>query len=295
MGYLFLLIALVGGLFKGFCGKRVSNDVESLKDCVFVTMVRLGLCAIIGFGLVMIFGNPSVLALDAKGIIIYLISAVAMVCFCVTYMFAYKTASYMYLSIFGMMGTVVTCLMGMFIYGESVSLRKWVGIVIILCAVVIMSGYDKDITKKGFFKGLPILVAAMLGSSMSDFSQKIYMKELGEDVWAFNFYTYFFGCLLLLLVLPFLKGKLKRVDGPRLYDKKHLIIYLLIAVGLFANSLSKTAAAGLLSTAEIYPVLQGSNLIASAVLAQVLLKEKINKKSVAGMTCAFIGLLVMHL
>lgn len=59
------------------------------------------------------------------------------------------------------------------------------------------------------------------------------------------------------------------------------------------NSYSKTLAAVHLTAAEIYPVLQGANLIASAVLAQLFLKEKITLRSLAGMACAFVGLMLI--
>ena len=50
-----------------------------------------------------------------------------------------------------------------------------------------------------------------------------------------------------------------------------------------------------LSTAEIYPVLNGSNLICSAILANILFKEKIAKKSIIGMALAFVGTVLINL
>ena len=56
----------------------------------------------------------------------------------------------------------------------------------------------------------------------------------------------------------------------------------------------KMLAAQFLTASEIYPMLQGANLIASAVLAQLLLKEKITPRCLAGMSVAFVGLLFMN-
>ena len=67
------------------------------------------------------------------------------------------------------------------------------------------------------------------------------------------------------------------------------------AAAQFLNSYSKTLAARELSAAEIYPVLQGANLIASAVLARILLKEPITKRCILGITLAFIGVILMKL
>ena len=49
MGYLYLFLALVGGLVKGFSEKKISGDVHTLKDCFFVNFLRVLFCAAISF------------------------------------------------------------------------------------------------------------------------------------------------------------------------------------------------------------------------------------------------------
>lgn len=294
IGYFYLTLALIGGLIKGFAGKKVSNDVDNFKDCIFINLLRMFFCACLGFLFFSISGDFEILKITAQNLPIYLFSAVSMVSFCVSYMFAYKFSAYMYLSIFGMLGTVFTCFLSRIIYAERISIYKWVGMVILLLAVIIMSKYNRDVKTEMDKKGILILIFAAISSSFADFSQKVYVNEIGEDAKVFNLYTYLFASILLLVILPFAHGSLKKKNGTTLYDFKHIFICLIIALGLYINSYSKTYAAGYLSSAEIYPVLQGSNLIFSAVLAHILLKEKINKKSIIGISCAFIGLLVMH-
>ncbi len=68
-----------------------------------------------------------------------------------------------------------------------------------------------------------------------------------------------------------------------------------MAVAFYVNTTCKTFAAKFLTAAQIYPVIQGANLICSALLSQILLKEKITLKSVVGMSCALVGLLIMNL
>lgn len=295
MGYLFLLLALAGGLIKGFAGKKISGGVESFKDCIFVNLLRVLFCGIIGFIIICFNGDFSALTLNTANLPIYIFSAISMSAFCVSYMFAYKISAYMYLSIFGMLGSVFTCFLGRIVYEEQIKINKWFGMAILLLAVIIMSKYNKEIINKQNKASIIILIIAAISSSLSDFSQKIYMNELGENPQVFNFYTYLFATLLLLIVLPFAKGDLRKETGENLYNAKYILICVVISFGLYLNSFSKTFAASYLTTAEIYPVLQGANLIASALLAQLLLKEKITKKSAAGMLCAFIGLLIMNL
>lgn len=294
MGYLFLSLALAGGLIKGFAGKKISGNVDGFKDCIFVNLLRVLFCCIIGFLLICISGDFSSLTLSLSNLPIYIFSAISMSAFCVSYMFAYKVSAYMYLSIFGMLGSIFTCFLGSIVYNEQIKLNKWFGMVILLIAVLIMSKYNKEIIRKQNKAAIIILIIGAISSSLADFSQKIYMNEIGENPKVFNFYTYLFATLLLLILLPFAKGKLRKESGESLYNKKYIAICGIISLGLYLNSYSKTFAASYLTTAEIYPVLQGANLIASAILASILLKEKITNKSVLGMLCAFLGLIIMN-
>ena len=92
---------------------------------------------------------------------------------------------------------------------------------------------------------------------------------------------------------------MKNKKTPRtakiLYDKHHMWVYFAMAFFLYMNSVTKTMAAGFISSVQIYPVLQGANLIASALMAHTLFKEKLNVKCIVGMATAFTGLMVIHL
>ena len=292
MGYLYLTLALLGGLIKGFLGKRVSNDVHNLKDCIYVNFLRLLFCAIISF--VILISQQNFIIPSITEIPFYIFSAVCMASFCIVFMFGYKTAAYMFLSLFGMLGAVITGLLGYFIYKEPLSFGKIIGMLFLISAMVIMSKYNKAITLKDTKKILPILILASVSVALSDFSQKIFVHEIGRNAAEYNFYTYGFSALLLIPALFISKGSLK-ANGAPLLSVRHTVLCFLIAAALFMNSFSKTLAANFLTSAEIYPVLQGANLIASAILAQILLREKITPRALTGISVAFIGLLLMNL
>lgn len=287
LGYLYLFLALTGGLIKGFAGKKISGDVHSFKDCLFVNFLRLSFCAVIS--LLFSSGVPALPLWEEWPF--YLFSGLCMAAFCVVFMFGYKTAAYMYLSIFGMLGAVLTGIMGSLVYGEVLSVGQWIGMAVLICAVAVMAKYNKAITMRQTRKTLPLLILAAVSVAFSDFSQKIFVKEIGGNAATYNFYTYVVAALILLVLLPFAKGNLK--ENAPLLSPKHVLLCLLIASALFMNSFSKTLAAEHLTAAEIYPVLQGANLIASAILARILLKEKVTWRSLAGMACAFAGLMLM--
>ena len=111
MGYMYLALALFAGLAKGFYGKTISNDVETFKECLFVNMIRLLLCALVGLLPVFIKNGFEGLVLTADALPVYLLAGASMATFCVAWMFAYRNEAYMFLSIFTMTGTIITCIL----------------------------------------------------------------------------------------------------------------------------------------------------------------------------------------
>ena len=295
MGYLYLAAALFAGLTKGYLGKTVSRDMTNFRECAFMNLWRMLFCALTGLALIAVRGGIGTLTPDPDGIAVYVIAGIGMSAFCVCWMYAYRTEAYIFLSVFTMIGTVVTCILDAVIYKTKLGVSEVIGILLLMAAVYTMSVYNKEIKGRLTFKGMAILVIGCLGSAVSDFCQKAYVRRIGGSSEVFNFYMYAFGAVLvgLLFVLSFAGRQIPKLP-KKLYDGKHLVIYLGIAFFLYLNSLSKTSAAALLPAAQIYPVLQGANLIASALMAHFLFGERINVKSVCAMTVAFGGLMVLN-
>lgn len=293
MGYLYLLLALTGGLIKGFTGKRVSKDVHTLKDCLFVNFLRVLFCALISAGFLLAETGVELALPTGKHLLFYCFSALCMVSFCVIFMFGYKTAAYMYLSVFGMLGSVMTGLLGSIIYHEAMGWNKLLGMTVLVLAVAVMSKYNRAVTHVSTRKVLPLLCLAAVSVTLSDFSQKIFVYEIGSSSAEYNFYTYGLSALMLLPAFLLAKGSLREGNAPLLRGRHYLLCFV-IAASLFMNTYSKTLAAHFLTAAEIYPVLQGANLIASALLARILLKEKITPRCMLGISIAFFGIMIMN-
>ena len=294
MGYLWLAVALAGGIAKGLCGKKISGQMGSFRDCLFINTVRMLLCAVIALLTVLAASEGDLLQVSPRSIEICGVCAVGMSVFCVCWMYAYRTEAYIFLNIFTMLGTVVTCLLDLWIYGTTMGPYQWLGIGAILGAVVIVSRYNRETKGKLRPKGIAILILGCLGSAVADFTQKIYMTELGGSAAVYNFYSYALAAVLLAAGLGICAGLGRSAVTPSLRSAGSLLLCGAISAGLFVNSTAKTLAAGLLPAAQIYPVLQGANLIASILLGQFLFGERITVKSVLGMLCAFVGLLLVR-
>ena len=298
IGYLYLSFALFAGIAKGFCGKKVSGSMQNFKDCLFINVARMLFCALIGLVFVIIEREFLFFQLNAEELGVYLLSAVGMSIFCVCWMYAYKQDAYLFLNIFTMLGSILTCFLSVLVYRETIQWNEWVGIAILLFAVICMSKYNEGLKGKLSWKSWFILVFGCCGCAVADFSQKVYVTSINGNVATFNFFTYAFGFVLLLVLYGVVFGLIPQKKSfeitAEVKNKQYVLAYFLMSLFLFLNTTFKTFAARLLSSAQIYPVLQGANLILSGLMAHLIFKEKLNAKAIVGMASAFIGLIFMN-
>ena len=299
MAYFLLALALAGGLAKGLSGKRVSRDVHSIQDSFAVTLIPSVFSSIIGLfvAAISVFasGNGlSDLILAPKAFLICLASSFFVALFSVSWQYAYKSEAYIFLNIFTMLGAVVTAILGRIVYDEPLRFTRIIGFVLLFCAVYIVSLYNKKLTGKITRHGAFALLLGVTGASLGDFMQKVYAREVGTNGSVFTFYTYTLMLLPMLAVLLICK-KGGKAPTKILFDKGHIYAFLLISAGLYVNSFSKVLAARLIPATQMYPTLQGANLIASAIMASIFFKEKITKRSALGILIAIVAVILMNM
>jgi len=294
MGYLFLFIALLAGSTKGYCGKKTSGYTKSLNDAVFANTLRMVICAIIGFFLVIANDGIAMLKPSVELLLVSALSGISTAIFVVTWLISVKKSAYMMLDVFLMLGVLVPLILGKIFFSESIKITQWLGIAILFIAVLIMCSYNNSIKTKIDLPSLILLLICGISNGITDFSQKLFVKTIeNSSAASFNFYTYIFTAAILLVTLFVTKEKDNTSDKQ---NQKKIFGYILVmAVCLFMNSYFKTLAANHLSSVLLYPLNQGCALILSTLMATILFKEKLTLKAIVGIVTAFIGLLIINL
>ncbi|MBO5453263.1 MAG: EamA family transporter [Clostridia bacterium] len=293
MGYLFLVIALIGGTAKAYCGKKTSTLINSVSEVMALNMLRMLLCIIIG-GALAIFADGGIDAfkVDAQTLLISAMSGVFSAFFVITWIFAVRSGAYTMIEVSLTLGTIIPLVVCSVLFDEQVKFLQWIGFVVLVIAVFIMSSYNKSVVGKTTVFGNFVLVAAGICNGMADLSQKLFVRLKPDGINSvFNFYSYIVSFLVILIMFLTQKEKQKSLEKT-----KGIAIYVIImAVGLFVNSFFKVKAAGLIDAAKLYPLNQGAALLISAVMASVAFKEKITVKSAVGLVLAFIALCIINL
>lgn len=298
MGYLFVFIALLCGVTKGYCGKKTSGTLVNTSDSMLVNTVRMLACIFIGLFIVICQGEFSSLIASPKLIAIAALSGISTAAFTVTWLLSVKQGAYMMVDVFLLMGVIFTLLLSELVYGEQIAIIQWVGILILLVAGYIMCTYNTSIKGKMSRGALILLVLCAISNGATDFSQKMFTREIQNgNVAAFNLYTYLFVAITLTVCYLCFRTHEKKASEPQPLTKiiVPIIGYIAVmAVCLFLNSYFKTKAAYHLSAAEIYPLSQGGSVILSMAMSSVLFKEKINVRCIVGAALSFAALLLIN-
>jgi len=294
MGYLFLFIALLTGAAKGYCGKKISGYTNSFSDATFANFIRMVLCVVIGFILILLNGDLKLLLPSPKLLLISVLSGVSVAIFTVSWLISVKNGAYMMLDVFLMLGVLIPLISSNIFFHENIKPSQWLGTAVLLTAVVIMCFYNNSIKAKITPSSLALLIICGAANGIGDFSQKLFTKYTPNgSVAVFNFYTYFVAAIFLIVTFAF-TCKTEPTHGKS--DIKRTFGYILtMAPCLFINSYFKTLASKHLSAILLYPLNQGCALILSTIMAAVLFKEKITTNALIGVLTAFIGLLIINL
>lgn len=294
MGYLLLAVAVFAGATKGYCGKKISNSTQGLRDSIFANILRMFLCIIIGLIIVTVGGNANQLAPSADILLISALSGISTSVFVVSWLISVKKSAYMLLDVFLMTGVLIPIICGSIFFNETVKITQWVGLAILLFSAALMCSYNNSVKVKMTLSGFLLLLLCGVANGFTDLSQKIFVKRMPDIAPSvFNLYTYVFAFITLGIAYLCIK----RPQNSETKAKQGFGIYAYItvmAICLFMNSLFKTLAASYLDSALLYPLSQGSALILSTLMSAILFKEKITIKAIVGIVIAFVGLIFIN-
>ena len=294
LGYAFVFLALFAGIIKGYCGKQTSNYTKNLGDALFANCIRMILCIIIGLAISILTLEPQALLPSKEMLFIGMISGISTSIFVVSWLLCVKRSAYMLLEVFVMLGVLIPLIGSNFFFEEEIKLTQWLGMLLLLAAVMMMCSYNNSVKSKITPSSLILLVVSGASCGIADFSQKCFMKLMPDaSPMVFNLYTYIFAALT--LIVAYLFSVSKGVQTEKATIKKIVVPIAIMAICLFMNSYFKTLAAKHLDAILLYPLNQGCALILSSLMAVFLFKEKLSIKAICGIVIAFIGLIVINL
>jgi drug/metabolite transporter (DMT)-like permease len=299
LGYLFLALALLAGVIKGYCGKKSGGTLVLASDAMLVNTVRMLACIVIGVALIAIGNDWSSLTLDPTVIWISALSGVCTSLFVVSWLLAIRTGAFMMVDVFLLMGVLIPLVVCAIFFDEPIIPIQWIGIAVLIVAGYVMCSYNAKLKGKMTLKAFLMLLLCAASYGCTDLSQKLFVNlSPVSDNSVFQFYTYIFAALTLVICSLVFRAHEKKTNELRspIAVVKPIAIYVgVMAICLYANSYFKTAAATYLDAAQIYPLSQGGALVLAMIMAAIFFKEKITLRSIIGVVLCAVALLMINL
>ncbi len=298
MGYLFLAVALVSGVIKGYCGKRSGAGIKQPSDAMMVNTLRMLFCIFIGLFLVLLQSSPASVVPNATTLAIAALAGSGTALFTVSWLLSVRVGAYMMVDVFLLIGAIIPISFCAVLFDEPVRPIQGIGIALLVVAGYVMCTYNTSIKGKMTPAALGVLVLCALSNGVTDLSQKLFAKTVGGDVAVFNLYTYLFAALMLGVGCLIFRAREKKICEPESPAKviKPIVGYVLVmAVCLFLNSYFKTLAATRLTATQIYPLYQSGAVVLSMLMSAVCFKEKINLRCIFGVALSFSALIMINI
>lgn len=193
-------------------------------------------------------------------------------------------------------GTIIPIVASSLLWNEHVRATQWLGVGLLFVSVIIMCSYNNSIKEKFSPSSIVLLIICGASGGLSDLTQKMFVNYAeNESITLYNFYTYLFSALILLVVYFTIpkhnSNGIVCVGKERCYLGVYLV---LMAACMFVNVFFKTRAALELDAVLIYPLHQGGSMFLSSLMSAIFFKEKITLRAVVGVIIAFVSLLIIN-
>ena len=195
-------------------------------------------------------------------------------------------------SVAGKMSVVIPVLFGVFLYNESVTFLKVIGIIIALIAVYLSSVKEKSTAKKNAGLLLPILL--FLGSGAIDttlkFVEVTYVPK--NDVSIFSGSLFGIAAIFALIILI---GKAIKKREP--FGIKNIIAGIVLGVPNYFSIifLIKALQTEGFESSTLFTINNVGIVIVSTIIGILLFKEQFSTKNKIGVTLAILGIVIVAL
>ena len=295
MGYIFLSLSLLCGVTKGYCSKKTSILMNDISGAALVNFIRMLFCIVIGFILIIVNGQIALLIPDIQTLWISALSGISTSIFVICWMLSVQKNAYMMVDVSLLLGTLIPLIGCRLLYNEYITPRHWLGSALLFIAVILMCSYSSSLRGGLSLKSILILILCGVANGLSEFTQKLFVRELPDSpIAVFNFYTYVFSCAALLIFRVILAHNKVLSNKNHIKSASYIIYVIIMSVCLFGHSYFHTAAASILDSAQLYPVSHGCALILSSIMSSICFKETPSMKSIIGLSLAFVALLLMN-
>lgn len=292
MAVLYISIILLCRVIQALFNKRSSNEIKNIPMLIGYTSFKNAISAFLGIIIVLMAGSG--FRADLLTVLIASFSGIALFSSAFCSIYAMKSGTVSLCSMFGTAGMIVPLMAGIFLFDKPISIMQWLCVALFFISAWLLIGSSQKIYTNFSMKTLLLLVGVMLSNGGTMLAQQMFTAYVPDgDVSVFSFLS--FGIVAAAGGIVFIcmnKNKSSKFKEQENDTKKILIICgISLAVAVFIINQLATLSTELLPPVILFTFINGGGTIISTVVAAIVYREKITKRSAAGVILGIISLI----
>lgn len=292
MAGLYIFIILLFRIVQALFNKRSSIEIKNVPMLIGYNSFKNSISAILGLILIIIGGAG--FKADVLTVLIAAFSGVSLFFsgFCSIY--AMKSGTVSLNSMFGTAGMIIPIAAGAIFFNAQVAPMQFVGLALFFVSAYLLIGASKTVYSNFSYKTLLLLIGSLVANGCTMLAQQMFTKYVPDgDVSVFSFLSFGIIAVLSGVFYTVLNvGKKEKRENTRL-SKVLLICGVALAVSVFVINQLATISTALVSPVILFTFINGGGTIISTLVAAIVYKEKISKKTAMGIIIGVASLVII--
>ncbi len=282
MNYLLLAITLILGTSKNIISKGGGAPFSG-RDALLNINIITAVLALIIFGA----GGVGFSEMGVGLIIISAFFGVFIMLSQMLYISALKKEQVSVCSLIYSCGFIIPTFFGALYYDEKILIFDIIGVIVMLEAVWLVSGYEK---KQKVSKYLIMAFGAMFSAGMVGVCQKVCIKTFGSG----RVNDCLFVAFAFMLVISVIIKLASKEKAAKPHGVTALLMLLFGVAVVFQNKLNLFLS-GEFPSMLFFPTVNGGCIALTSIFAWILFKEKLTKKQLLGVVLSLISIFLISI
>lgn len=276
MDYILLFISFTTLGLKSVFAKMGNSHLTEKHNIYTYNFYML----LVTFLLTLIFGIPTFNGLSTPAILLAVLYGIFLVLSQVFLIRAMNLGDTSVSTLFYSSGFLVPIVASVFLYDETISIWQGIGVILMLLSfVVTVRKKEKGATLKWFI----LILIALLCNGLLGTIQKVFgMSPYHGEQSGFMIVSTFVGMVTAFLFMPKRNFSLPKKGFLKMTLGSGLALGIVNTINVYVS--------GVLPGVIVFPCVNGGGVIASAVLARILIGEKISVKQKIGIVIGVIAI-----
>lgn len=294
MIYFLLILSVVTASGKALFGKAIGNHSTTFKQTLLLNFQSFSVslvCAI----LFTVHKIGSIFTVSPYTIILALIFSVSVTATQITQSKAMSMGASSSVSLIYSFGFTVPIIYGLFVWKETVSVFQYVGLALLIVALVLIV-YKREKSEKKGLSWFVLALLAMLGSGINGIIQKTHqLSSFSGEIDLFLLYTMLFSTVLTGIATLIVKDKTRTTEQNPVPLWQRIVLPIGMGVCVCALNFINLYLSGKLPSVVFFPIYNIGNLLLTTVVSAIIFKDKTTVIQNIGLGVGIAAILIIGL